>query len=131
LHRLNVQFTQIEECIRLSLFAVDMLPKNPRLRAGEELLLQLVKGDAARLGKLDSRVEFALIFDNVEEDTTGQVSRKHWPNAGKSWKYILHCSETVPTIPFSLEKLELRRTTGDKPIRTTSNLVTPRESRLI
>jgi hypothetical protein len=109
---LNVQFTQIEECIRLSLFAVDMLPKNPPLQPGEELLLQLVRGDAAGLGKLDSRIEFALIFDRVEEDATGQISREHWPNAGKTWKYILHCSETVPTIPFSLEKLGLTKDYG-------------------
>jgi hypothetical protein len=112
LRRLNVRFTQIEECIRLSLFAVDMLPKNPPLQPGEELLLQLVREDAAGLGKLDSRIEFALIFDHVEEDPTGQISREHWPNAGKTWKYILHCSETVPTIPFSLEKLALSKDYG-------------------
>lgn len=112
LRRLNVRFTQIEECIRLSLFAVDMLPKNPPLHDREELLLQLVREDAAGLGKLDSRIEFALIFDHVKEDPTGQISREHWPNAGKTWKYILHCSETVPTIPFSLEKLELSKEYG-------------------
>lgn len=112
MRRLNVRFTQIEECIRLSLFAVDMLPKNPPLQPGEELLLQLVREDAAGLGKLESRIEFALIFDHVQEDTTGQISREHWPNAGKTWKYILHCSETVPTIPFSLEKLELSKDYG-------------------
>jgi hypothetical protein len=112
LHRLNVQFTQIEECIRLSLFAVDMLPKNPPLQVGEELLLQLVKEDAARLGKLDSRVEFALVFHHAEKDPTGEVSRRHWPNAPKTWRYILHGSETVPMIPLSLEKLGLRKDYG-------------------
>src|SRR5260370_32820821 len=86
-----------------------MLPKSPPLQRGEELLLQLIKEDAAGLGKLDSRIEFALIFDRVQEDPTGQISREHWPNAGKTWKYILHCSETVPTIPFNLEKLRLSK----------------------
>jgi hypothetical protein len=107
--RLNVQFTQIEECIRLSLFAVDVQPQNPPLQPGEELLLQLVKTDAERLGKLDARIEFALIFERLGEDPTGDVSRQHWPNAGKTWRYILYCSETLPTIPFSLENLRLSK----------------------
>jgi hypothetical protein len=89
-----------------------MLPQNPPLQPGEELLLQLVKEDAGELGKLDSRIEFALIFDHLQEDPTGQMSREHWPNAGKTWKYILHCSETVPTLPFSLEKLGLGKEYG-------------------
>jgi hypothetical protein len=59
------------------------------------------------MGKEDSRIEFALIFDHVEEDPTGDVSRRHWPDAGRTWRYILHCSETIPTIPFSLENLNL------------------------
>lgn len=107
--RLNVQYSQIEECIRKSLFAVSMLPRNPPLRKGDVLLLQLVQSDAQRLGKEHSRVEFALIFDHVEADPTGEISRPHWPDAGKTWRYILHCSETVPTIPFSLEDLDLSR----------------------
>lgn len=74
MRRLNVQFSQIEECIRKSLFAIDGLPANPPLKAGEELLLQLVKQDAVRLGKQSSRVEFALIFDHYEEDPTGEIS---------------------------------------------------------
>ena len=60
------------------------------------------------MGKEASRIEFALIFDHVEEDRTGEVSRRHWPDAGRAWRYILHCSETIPTIPFSLEALDLR-----------------------
>jgi hypothetical protein len=109
MRRLNVQFTQIEECIRKSLFALPNLPANPPLRRGEELLLQLVLSDAKRLGKEDSRIEFALIFDHVEEDPTGRISRTHWPHADRTWRYILHCSETIPTIPFSLERLGLRK----------------------
>ena len=71
MRRLNVRFTQIEECLRKSLFALATLPRNPPLLQGEELLLQLVLEDARRLGKEDSRIEFALLFDHVEHDTTG------------------------------------------------------------
>lgn len=109
MRRLNVQFSQIEECIRTSLFAVDSLPANPPLQPGEELLLQLTKADAENLGKLDRRVEFALIYDHHGQDPDGAISRAHWPNAGKEWKYIIYCSETIPTVPFSLEKLGLSR----------------------
>jgi hypothetical protein len=109
MRRLNVQFSQIEECIRTSMFAVDMLPVNPPLKRGEELLLQLVKADATSLSKLKSRVEFALIFERAVPDTSGSISREHWPSAGKTWKYILYCSETIPTIPFSLERLGLSK----------------------
>lgn len=109
MRRLNVQFTQIEECIRTSLFAVDSLPRNPPLERREVLLLQLVKADAQKLGKLKSRIEFALIFDRVTEDVTGEISRRHWPNAGKVWRYILHSSATIATAPFSLEHLKLSR----------------------
>ena len=109
MRRLNVQFTQIEECIRKSLFALPSLPANPPLHKGEELLLQLVLQDARRLGKEDHRIEFALIFDHVEEDSVGEISRRHWPDADRTWRYILHCSETIPTIPFSLERLGLSR----------------------
>ena len=79
MRRLNVQQTQIEECIRLSMFAVDMLPVNPPLQRGEELLLQLVKADAVKLGLESKRVQFALIFDHVRPDPTGEISRQHWP----------------------------------------------------
>ena len=63
MRRLNVQFSQIEECIRTSMFAVDALPRNPPLQRGEVLLLQLVKSDAADRGWLDRRIQFALVFD--------------------------------------------------------------------
>jgi hypothetical protein len=109
MRRLNVQFTQIDECISKSLFALPNLPANPPLRKGEELLLQLVLQDARRLGKEEQRIEFALIFDHVEEDPSGEFSRRHWPDADRTWRFILHCSETIPTIPFSLERLGLSR----------------------
>jgi hypothetical protein len=78
------------------------------MEPGELLLLQLVKTDAARLSKLDSRVEFALVYDHSERDVTGAISRKHWPRAGKVWRYILVCRDTVPALPFSLEDLPLQ-----------------------
>ena len=109
MRRLNVQFSQIEECIRTSLFAVDALPQHPALERGEPLLLQLTKADAARLGKDRARIEFALIFDHFVPDPTGELSRQHWPRAAKTWRYILVCSETIPTLPFSLDSLSLSR----------------------
>lgn len=108
MRRLNVRFSQIRECIQKSLFAVDSLPRNPPLRKGELLLLQLVKNDATDLGKLDARVEFALVFDHFERDPGGLLSKQHWPDAGKVWEYLLVCSDTLPAIPFSLERLGLK-----------------------
>jgi hypothetical protein len=105
--RLNVRFSQVEECIRTSLFAVDSLPQSPPLQRGEVMLLQLTKDDAEEQNKLKSRIEFALIFDHYERDPDGVISRAHWRKAGKTWKYILYGSETIPTAPFSLELLGL------------------------
>jgi hypothetical protein len=107
MRRLNVQFSQIEECIRTSMFAVGALPRNPPLERGEELLLQLVTADAAPRGLSDRRIQFALVFERSTPDTTGAISREHWPNAAKTWKHILFCSETLPCVPFSLENLNL------------------------
>ncbi len=125
MRRLNVQFSQIEECIRTSLFAVDVLPANPPLERGEELLLQLVKSDAARLGRLERRIEFALIYDHHRPDQTGAISREHWPNAGKTWKYILYWSETIPTIPFNLDALGLSKDYGGQ---TNPLFIEPRDA---
>lgn len=112
MRRLNVQYSQIEECIRKSLFAVDNLPRNPPLKRGELLLLQLVKEDAKRQGKLDSRIEFALVYDHHKLDGSGAISREHWPSAAKTWRYILICGGTISTAPFSLESLQLTRDYG-------------------
>jgi len=106
MQRLNVKQSQIRECIEESLFAVNQVP---RFHKGEILLLQLVKDEAREYGKLHERIEFALVYDRYEIDHTGEISRRHWPNAGKTWKYILICSDTIPTIPFSLEKLKLSK----------------------
>lgn len=104
MQRLNVRQSQIRECIEKSLFAVNQAP---RFYKGEILLLQLVKAEAAECGKQHARIEFALIYDHYETDYTGAISQKHWPNAGKTWKYILVCSDTIPTIPFNLEDLPI------------------------
>ena len=128
MRRLNVQFSQIEECIEKSLFALPNLPRNPPLVRGEELLLQLVKADAVPLGKEKSRIDFALIFDHVEPDPTGELSRRHWPKAEKTWPYVLHCSETIPTIPFSLESLDLEQNYAGQ---ATAMYITPADERKI
>jgi len=104
MQRLNVKQSQIRECIERSMFAVDIFPSFAK---GEILLLQLVKAEAAAVGKLHSRIDFALVYDHYEVDDTGEISRLHWPFAGKTWRYILFCLETIPTVPFSLEHLGL------------------------
>ena len=109
MRRLNVREAQIDECIAKSMFAISARPRSPELQPGELLLLQLVKTDADRMGKKDSRVDFALVFDHLEADQDGTESRKHWPTEGRVWPWIVHCSATVPTVPFSLENLGLTR----------------------
>jgi 5-methylcytosine-specific restriction endonuclease McrA len=123
--RLNVKQSQIRECIEKSLFAVDRLPPFER---GEILLLQLVKSEALELGKLHSRIEFALVYDHYEVDHIGEISHHHWPQAGKTWKYILICSETIPTIPFTLEDLPL---STDYRGRTNPRVISPNDEILI
>jgi hypothetical protein len=123
--RLNVRQSQIKECIEKSLFAVDSKPNYPK---GEILLLQLVKQEAILTGKLHSRVEFALIYDHYEIDYTGEISRYHWPLAGKTWKYILYCSKTIPTIPFSLEDLPLSTDYGGQ---TNPRAISPEDESFI
>lgn len=107
MRRLNVRRAQIDECIEKSMFALSTRPQNPELQKGELLLLQLVKQDAARLQKLRSRIDFALVFDHLERDYEGKISREHWPAEGRVWDWVVYCSASVPTIPFSLEDLEL------------------------
>ena len=109
MRRLNVRLAQIDECIRSSMFALNMRPSNPELVPGELLLLQLVKQEAIQVEKLRSRVDFALVFDRLEPDVDGSISRVHWPNEGRTWKWIIYGLMTVPTIPFSLEDLDLSR----------------------
>jgi len=57
MRRLNVQATQLEECVKRSMHA---LPNKPAFEPGELLLLQLTKTDAAAAGKLHARIEHVL-----------------------------------------------------------------------
>lgn len=112
MRRLNVRQAQIDECIQKSMFAIPFRPRKPELQHGELLLLQLVKTEAAQLGKLHSRIDFALVFDHLEQDYDGTISRLHWPAEDRTWPWIVYCSATVPTIPFSLEDLPLSDVNG-------------------
>jgi hypothetical protein len=105
--RLNVKEAQITECIRSKKFAFLNKPRNPEIQRGDMLLLQLVEADARRLSKSKARIEFALVFDHYEEDYDGSISRYFWPNAGRTWRWVLHCSDIIPTIPFSLSSIDL------------------------
>src|SRR5579884_3619259 len=107
MRRLNVRSAQIDECIQKSMFALSFKPHNPELQPGELLLLQLVKAEATRQGKLHSRINFALVFDHIEPDHDGTISRQHWPKENRTWLWIVYGSATIPTIPFSLEDLHL------------------------
>ena len=88
MRRLNVRPAQIDECIQQSMFAFSVRPHTPELQPGEPLLLQLVKTEAARLGKLHSRIDFALVFDHLEPDHDGMISRLHWPREKRTWPWM-------------------------------------------
>ncbi len=107
MRRLNVDATTIEECIRSSKFALPYKPQSPELQQGEYLLLQLNKDEARKSRQLDGRINYALVFDYLEHDPSGALSRHYWPNAGKEWPWIVHCSTTLPARPFSLEHMSL------------------------
>jgi hypothetical protein len=128
MRRLNVKQTQIDECIQRSMFAISGQPQNPALRPGELLLLQLVKDEARRLDKLRSRIEYALVFDRLVPDPTGAISRRHWPRAGREWPWIVYGSETIPTIPFSLESLGLAESYDGQ---TNPRTITPQDEAVI
>jgi len=108
MRRLNVREAQIDACIRDSMFAIPARPLNPELLPGELLLLQLSKQDMIRL-KHRHRINFALVFSHLERDFDGSISRRHWPSEGRTWKWIVYGSATIPTIPFNLEDLKLSR----------------------
>lgn len=128
MRRLNVRPAQIDECIQKSMFAFSVKPQNPELQPGELLLLQLVKDEAVRLGKLHSRINFALVFDRIERDYDGTISRLHWPKENLTWKWIVFSSATIPTVPFSLEDLDLSMDYGGQ---TNPRYIQPRDERLI
>lgn len=56
------------------------------------------------------RINFALIFDHLDRDYDGSISRAHWPAEQRVWDRIIYGSATVPAVPLSLEDLELSRT---------------------
>jgi HNH endonuclease len=112
MRRLNVHAEHIDECIQSSMFALSVRPSNPELQPGELLLLQLAKNDARRLGALNQRVNFALVFERLEHDPYGVVRKKHWPVGRPEWQWIVYGLATIPTIPFSLEDLNLSREYG-------------------
>jgi hypothetical protein len=82
---------------------------HPELRTGEPLLLQLAKDEARNQGKEHARIHFALIFDHLERDDEGTISRLHWPKGQRVWDWIVSDSATVPTISYSLEDVSLTR----------------------
>jgi hypothetical protein len=110
------------------MFAFSIKPQNPEVQPGELLLLQLVKDEAVRLGKLHSRINFALVFDRIERDYDGTISRLHWPKEERTWQWIVYSSATVPTVPFSLEDLDLSMDYGGQ---TNPRYIQPRDERLI
>jgi hypothetical protein len=128
MRRLNVRPAQIDECIQQSMFAFSYKPQNPALQPGELLLLQLVKTEAARLRKLHSRIDFALVFDHIEPDRDGTISRLHWPKENRTWPWIVYGSSTVPTVPFSLEDLDISM---DYDGQTNPRYIEPRDEHLI
>jgi hypothetical protein len=79
------------------------------LYPGEPLLVQLVKDEARKHGKEHARINFALIFDHLERDCNGSISRAHWPAEQRIWDRIIYGSATVPAVPFRLEDLELSK----------------------
>ena len=91
------------------MFALSQNPRNPELQQGELLLLQLVKNDAINQGRIEERINFALVFDRLERDWDGSISRHHWPNENRTWDWIVYGLATVPTIPFSLDSIGLSR----------------------
>lgn len=106
MRRLNVREAQIDECIQKSVYAIGFRPQNPELQPGELLLLQLVKKEVEQLGKLKSHVNFALVFERLERDYDGTMSRLYWD---REWPWIVYCRATVPTVAFSLEDLPLSK----------------------
>lgn len=104
--RLNVGAGQLRECVSRGMFA---LSSKPQISAGEVLLLQLTKSDWRMEKSSEGRIRHALIFQHAESDEEGLISRKHWPNAGKAWPWILYSSAVLNSKPFSLEALSLSR----------------------
>lgn len=97
---------EIDECIQQSLFAISFRSQNSELYQGEPLL-PLVKEEARKQGKGHARINFALIFDHLERDRYGSISREHCPAEQRVWDWVIYGSATVPIVPFCLEDLGL------------------------
>jgi len=108
IYRLNVQQSQLKECVEKGLFA---LARSSRMERGDILLLQLSKTDARAQGIEGARISHALVFDHAKSDMSGEISRRHWPFAGRVWSSILYSSAVLKVDPFSLEDLPLHRNT--------------------
>lgn len=106
MYRLNVAVEQIEECVKSGMFALTFKPK---IEVGEILLLQLKKSDWKLQGSKGGRINHALVFQRAVNDQNGEISKKHWPNAGKLWPWIIYSSAVLDVEPFSLEDLPLIR----------------------
>lgn len=124
MRRLNVQFEQIGECIRLSMFAMSYNPSNPPLSPGEILLLQVTKNTSDKLN-IPQRVQFAIEFDRIEKD----INHKSLTIWGREWNYIIYGKRTIATIPFNIENLP---GIGDKYAGQTQGiLIDPEDEKLI
>ncbi|HEU4415753.1 MAG TPA: hypothetical protein VFT65_13280 [Candidatus Angelobacter sp.] len=119
---------QLEACKKKIMFALHNKPKNPELHHGELLLLQLIKGEAEKLDKTNGRIEFILVFDHLQPDPDGKISRKNWPSEDRVWKWILYCSEIFSTTPFSLENLNLSKNYAGQ---TNPRYIDPKDEKLI
>jgi len=69
------------------MFAMGSIPRNPLLKRGEILLLQVTKNTAHDL----KRIQFAIEFDKIEEDLKDE-SLHIW---GRKWKYIIYGKQTI------------------------------------
>ena len=129
MRRENVQAAQLDACIELARFALAVIPQQPKLYRGELLLLGLVAQDARTLGKMDRRIEWVLVFHHHEGDPDGSKSRRYWPHAGRTWLWILNCSEARRVVhPFSLENLGLSQ---DYSGQDNSRLISPEDEKII
>src|SRR5436305_2976217 len=106
--RLNTQETQIDICIEKSVYAISRPRKNPAMYPGELLLLQLVENKIKHRHRLKYKINFAIVFDHLEQDIDGTLSRLYWPDAGQTWPWVIIGSATIPTVPFNLEDLGLK-----------------------
>jgi hypothetical protein len=127
--RLNVRAAQLDACIEGARFALAAIPQHPKLYRGELLLLSLVAQDALTHGKRDHRVEWVLVFHHHEGDPDGRKSRRYWPHEGRTWLWILNCSEARRVVhPFSLENLGLSE---DYSGQDNARLISPEDEKKI